>query len=60
MLDILKKDNVASAVVVIVIIPTTPTTLTTPIIPTIIVIAAESFKTSDKWISSFMKRNKLA
>ena len=49
MLDILKKDNVASAVAV---------TATTVAATT--AMAAESFKTSDKWMSSFMKRNKLA
>lgn len=53
MLNILKEDNVASAVA-----ETAETAVT--VAPTTTAMAAESFKTSDKWISSFMKRNKLA
>ena len=52
MLIILKEDNVALAV-----IETVETAVT--VIPTTITMAVESFKTSDKWISLFMKRNKL-
>ena len=53
MLNILKEDNVASAVV--------ETAETAVIVAsTITVMTVESFKTSDKWISSFMKRNNLA
>ena len=54
MLEILKKDNVKSV--------TTPATAAaTAASPTIpIPTAADSFKTSDNWISSFLKRYKLA
>ncbi len=57
MLDILKKDNVALAIIATVTISTILTTLIALIT---IVIAAKIFKTSDKQMSSFMKRNKLA
>ncbi len=57
MLDILKEDNVASVTTA----PTTPAVAaaaTSPTTPTAIT-AAESFKTSDCWISSFLKRYNL-
>ena len=54
MLEILKKDNVKSVIT----LATAAATAASPTIPT--PTAADSFKTSDNWISSFLKRYKLA